>query len=313
MDERDRRQRWAAFSVRAHTDLHALSTDILLYDRLIIPMPADDSEYARFEEQGWRPDEIELRKIQSAGRIITIPWTAELRAEWTDGYKQLSELAAEVAYGYTGYIAATSPAAWQEIAAAAYEYPDLHVDRKPFLIAGYQSEREAFASLQLQPTMPGNRAADLAVALHIERIVARPDIVDPLDAFLTSVALSDDPAFQQSRRRLFDWEDALYIDECEPEEIERELADIENQYDQAVHDFTDKTRRHKVASLLPGAAAHLAHTAGPVAGFAAKSGVSFLAGKFAPMPTTDPNRLPGRAVAMIRAAYRDTAAAQVAS
>jgi hypothetical protein len=81
MDDRDRRQRWAAFSVRAHTDLQALSADILLYDRLIIPTPADDSEYAWFEAQGWRPDDVELRKIQSAGRIITIPWTAELRDE----------------------------------------------------------------------------------------------------------------------------------------------------------------------------------------------------------------------------------------
>lgn len=111
VDERDRRQRWAAFSVRAHTHLQALATDILLYDRLIIPTPADESEYARFEAQGWRPDEVELRKIQSAGRIITIPWSAQLREEWRTGFEQLTELAVEVAYGFTGYIAATSPAA----------------------------------------------------------------------------------------------------------------------------------------------------------------------------------------------------------
>jgi hypothetical protein len=133
-----------------------------------------------------------------------------------------------------------------------------------------------------------------------------------LEAFLASVALADSPAFQQARRRLFDWEDALYIDESEPGEIERELADIENQYDQAVRDFTKKVRRHKAASVLPGAAAHLAHAGGPIAGFAAKSGVSFVAGKFAPLPTTDPNRLPGRALAMIRAAYRDASAVEVA-
>lgn len=67
VDERDRRQRWAAFSVRAHTHLQALATDILLYDRLIIPTPADESEYARFEAQGWRPDEVELRKNSPQG------------------------------------------------------------------------------------------------------------------------------------------------------------------------------------------------------------------------------------------------------
>jgi len=63
-----------------------------------------------------------------------------------------------------------------------------------------------------------------AVALHIRRIVEEPDIADPTEAFLASVSLAEDPRFLAARRRLFDWEDALYVDEWEPDEIATELA-----------------------------------------------------------------------------------------
>lgn len=63
VEGRDRRQRWAAFSVRAHRDLAALATDILLYDRIILPVPEDDTEYDRWVRRDWAPDEIPRRVI----------------------------------------------------------------------------------------------------------------------------------------------------------------------------------------------------------------------------------------------------------
>ncbi|HEY6373761.1 MAG TPA: hypothetical protein VIX37_24530 [Candidatus Sulfotelmatobacter sp.] len=80
--EIERRQRWAAFSVRAHRDLASLGADILLYDRIILPVPEDDPERERWIRKQWNPDDIALRVVQSAGRIIPVPWTAQLRAEW---------------------------------------------------------------------------------------------------------------------------------------------------------------------------------------------------------------------------------------
>ena len=51
----ERRQRWAAFSVRAHRDLPALASDVLLYDRLILPVPEDDAEYDRWVNRTGSP------------------------------------------------------------------------------------------------------------------------------------------------------------------------------------------------------------------------------------------------------------------
>ena len=78
----DRRQRWAAFSVRAHRDIGSLASDVLLYDRIILPVPEDDPERERWVRHDWAPDLIALRTIQAAGVIIPVPWTAQLRAEW---------------------------------------------------------------------------------------------------------------------------------------------------------------------------------------------------------------------------------------
>ena len=101
-------------------------------------MPEDDPEYERWVRSGWDPDPIALRTVQAAGVIIPVPWTAQLRAEWQNSWDQLRQLGHEVAYGLTGKIYAASPAAWNEIAAGLQ--PDELPERKPFILAGYQSE-----------------------------------------------------------------------------------------------------------------------------------------------------------------------------
>jgi len=119
----ERRQRWAAFSVRAHRDLASLTADILLYDRIILPVPEDDPERERWIRKQWNPDDIAKRVVQSAGRIIAVPWTAELRAEWQNRWHQLRTLGGEVAYGLTGVIYASHVVIEATLPSAAPEIP----------------------------------------------------------------------------------------------------------------------------------------------------------------------------------------------
>ena len=178
----ERHQRWAAFSVRAHRDLASLAADILLYDRIILPVPENDPEYDRWVRKQWNPADIAERIVQSGGRIIPVPWTAQLRAEWQNRWDGLRTLGREVAYGLTGIIYASYPPAWTEIAASLQ--PDQLPERKPAILAGFQSAEEAKAELGLIPlagvqgskpppkdTMPGGRPVDLVVALQVHRMV----------------------------------------------------------------------------------------------------------------------------------------------
>lgn len=190
-----------------------------------------------------------------------------MRAEWQTSWDRLQQLGQEVAYGLTGKIYAASPAAWDEIAAGLQ--PNELPERKPFILAGYQSEEEARAELSILPAdavgadvatsqsetaVPGDRPVDQAVALQVKRIVEEPAVMDPEEAFLTTVGLATNPAFQRARRRLFDLEDDLYVDEWEPSDVEDKIAGLEEEYRDVVRAACRQTRRRQVATLLPEAA-----------------------------------------------------------
>jgi hypothetical protein len=315
----DRRQRWAAFSVRAHRDIGSLASDVLLYDRIILPVPEDDPERERWVRHDWAPDLIALRTVQAAGVIIPVPWTAQLRAEWKASWDQLQQLGQEVAYGLTGKIYASSLVAWNEIRAGLQ--PDELPERKPFILAGYQSEDEAKAELSIVPAdripadvaaahpqaeAPGGRPVDHAVALQVSRIVEEPAVLDPEEAFLTAISLATSPAFQRARRRLFDLEDDLYLDDWQPAEVEDKLAGLEEEYRDVVRAACQQTRRRRVATLLPTAAGWATVAAGhPHAKGLVSTSLSLVIGRFVRLGNPiDPAQHPGAALAMIRAAYR---------
>jgi hypothetical protein len=318
----ERRQRWAAFSVRAHRDLGSLATDILLYDRIILPVPEDEPEYERWIRENWNPDDIAPRVVQVAGRIIPVPWTARLRAEWENRWDALRALGGEVGYGLTGVVYASYPPAWDEIAASVA--PDQLPKRKPAVLAGFQSAEEAKAELGLVPAngvrestgkpidnIPGARPVDLVVALHVRRLVHEPNIKDPKEAFETAVSLAENPRFQCARRNLFDWEDNLFVDGWEPGEAEKELSGLEEEYRDAVRATARQTRLRLAATLIPKAAGWAVAAAGhPHAKRVVTKSLSFLAGYFVAIPPpmygpVDPEAHPGAALDMIRAAYRN--------
>ena len=210
----ERLQRWAAFSVKAHCNRDSFAADLLLYDKLIVPVPDDDAEYERWMGKGWQPDKIADTVTASAGRLLPVPWTAELRAQWKDGQARLEKLGEEVEFGYTGFIYASSAAAWEEIAKSINILPaEDRPKRKPSLLAGYQSAGEARVELGLSPLdpefarsrtnpehRPGGRSVDQVVAFKVRRLVHEPKLRDPGDAFEVAVKLADDPVFQQARQ-----------------------------------------------------------------------------------------------------------------
>lgn len=288
----------------------ALATDILLYDRIILPVPEDEVERKRWVARDWAPDEIALRAVQAADLIIPVPWTAQLRQEWADDRARLRDLGEEFAYGLTSHIYASSPRAWEEIHASL----DLGQEpsRRPFLIAGYQSQHEAVAELALSPLVhappAGDRPVDRAVALHVQRLVEEPHLPDPQEAFLTSVALAEKEQFVKARDALFDWEDRLYVDGWEPDEVTRELGELEQEYNAQVRTLAAKTRNRQIASLLPATAGIAAVLTGhPHLKVPVTKALSWVLGRFAPAPT-GPLDDAGQAFSLIRAAYRDAEA-----
>lgn len=61
-------ERWGTFSVIDHQNASALSVEVLLYNRLVLPYPIE-SDRERWVENGWDPDGLDQR-IALLGQIV---------------------------------------------------------------------------------------------------------------------------------------------------------------------------------------------------------------------------------------------------
>ena len=86
------REVWGTYAVNDHCLPRAFLADVMLYDRLVIPIPVSEDRQ-EWEEKNWQP-ELQEKILKILGeRAYAIPWTHERRAEWKDHYEQGSQLA----------------------------------------------------------------------------------------------------------------------------------------------------------------------------------------------------------------------------
>src|ERR1039457_5172509 len=108
------RERWGTFSVRDHMLDQPFAADVLMYDRLVIPHPANPDERAMWSEARWAPDRLDsfLKVLRTDGdehkrHAITVDWNQYTE----DLFKQRAETAnivnEEENYGLTRRLLAT--------------------------------------------------------------------------------------------------------------------------------------------------------------------------------------------------------------
>jgi hypothetical protein len=90
-------QLWGTFSVADHRRMQAFVADVLVYDRLLIPVPVDE-DVERWESRDWRPDQqrqiIDVLKEGDPHRVEEVPWTSWWETEFAE---RKEEFAAGVA------------------------------------------------------------------------------------------------------------------------------------------------------------------------------------------------------------------------
>ena len=81
---------WGTYSVRDHLAAQPWVADVLLYDRLVIPVPPREgtaehkAEWQRWEAAGWQPG-VQQELTQILGdRAVCVPWDASMQAFWRD-------------------------------------------------------------------------------------------------------------------------------------------------------------------------------------------------------------------------------------
>lgn len=203
------RPRWATYSTIDHQNTAKLATEVLLYDRLIFPVPPreDRSELERWRENNWGPDQA-LSRLQELGDLAHgAEWTQNLREQWGSQFERLQKVGNDslaCAYNVTSRILADSARA-----EAANGHP-------PIPIAAFQSISKAEAVLDVvnsEADTYSDRIQDIhrGVGLLVQRNLRLPEPNGDPDVLKRAIALAHNEDFIRARRSLYRWEDELAL------------------------------------------------------------------------------------------------------
>ena len=88
---------WATFSVADHLRRRPFVADVLLYDRLVVPVPDGDDETKRWRDLKRDPDR-QHKLLEIAGELaIPIPWSIERSRLWASQYAAAQQAGADEA------------------------------------------------------------------------------------------------------------------------------------------------------------------------------------------------------------------------
>lgn len=64
---------WGVYSVADHLAPNAFAADLILYDRIVVPVPDGDDE--RWERNGWDPERQAALLDAAFPFVQAVPWT----------------------------------------------------------------------------------------------------------------------------------------------------------------------------------------------------------------------------------------------
>ncbi|HEX2011736.1 MAG TPA: hypothetical protein VJN44_12440, partial [Roseateles sp.] len=219
-------ERWGSLSVADHIDAGALAANVLLYDRLVLPVMSsqpDRDEQAYWERQGWNP-ELQRRRLEQLEELaVCRPWNAARRARFRD---RLSQLRAERfdAQHIDSHAMARRILAQEQVLEKLAGVQ--HVD----VIAAYNSAAALSADFHLDD-LKEHVAAQAGL---LTRRLAVPDLADADDGLRLACELSRDAAFRERRAALFDWQELMADKKLAPEAAVDLLCELTDAYNEAV-------------------------------------------------------------------------------
>jgi hypothetical protein len=267
------RQVWAGFSVRDHCVARAYVAEVLLYDRLVIPVPPpsdpkdpaspwDPRAVEYWTCANWDPDKLRrllrLLRRPEHDRVTIVSWDKRMRERWKQKMRTteavLGEHGANLAYVITG------SAAMDSIGAAAG-----HGEFRA--VTGYASAAARFtrdASKDGIPVAPLEAVEPVDVrhqelALRIGARFLVPDTPGRPDEYVLEQALevSGTPEFAQKRREFYAWLDGLPIDRLSEETVLAQAEAALEEWNSLVRQASSRTRTKFVffaVKLLPAVA-----------------------------------------------------------
>jgi hypothetical protein len=261
-------QRWGTLSVVDHQDILGLIPDVLLYDRLVFPVPvvAVRADWP----QKWDLPLLEERLAQLGPLAVQENWTPERQDQftrrWTNA-KQIGHLADDLIEHDVQMRTLPRESRWrltQDILAENVTPPP-DVDHV-VAVAAYRSERDFQRDVPLREARAERHETQAELAFLLGHRLAVPkNTRNPHDALSEAIQLSRDNArFQERRRKLYEWQNDQIRTIAEegmlPEKAVNEMEQLVNDYNRCVEQAT-KERWYKFAFTVAAVAISLAGAA----------------------------------------------------
>ena len=243
-------ERWGSLSVSDHVDIYDLTANVLLYDRLVVPVMVeqpDRNERKYWEDHGWNPD-LQESRLRQLGELA-------VKRNWDVAHRELfksrsAALAAEksdaAALQLTRRILAKTPIVLP---------PD--VDHAT-VVAAYSSLARMRKDFDIQDA-DDHLAAQ---ALLISRRLKVPNEGDLEKSLEVALGLSRDPEFKARRSELFEWQEKLVGKKLEPQAAVNHLIDLVGKYNDKVEAAATKVETRFAFAVIGGAVGFA--TGGPV-------------------------------------------------
>jgi hypothetical protein len=232
-------ERWGTFSVIDHKNVAALVPEVLLYDRLVIPVPPDDDERQRWKKNGWEPDLLDqrLETLSMLGGdtsgedfVIKVPWNNERMKKFHDRMEQINHIRMDAN--------SSIPYQMTRRVIAMEQKVNLTEGSHVVVVAAYQSESDFRADFDFSPIsrsflLQNNDEKKYSnLGLMLGHKIAIPADVEPSRALEKAVRLARTTEFKEQRRKLYEWQEKVIKNGISEEKALREM-------DQKIRDYNE--------------------------------------------------------------------------
>jgi hypothetical protein len=227
------RERWGTFSVNDHLRPRAFVADVLLYDKLIIPVPPTTEERNRWETNNWDPDK-QSNALDILGDLATpVPWD-EVKE---NAFRTRQRLACEadrdtramISFGAQGQdpYAITRGLLGQE-----FRPPLPKGVRSVWTVAAYSSLKDYQDDAKLETE--ADRRDRLAMVLKQRFFVPEEAGKTDEEMLKTAVDLANRDDFKEKRAKLHRWQEDIIENGIPDAKAIEEMEDYLKQFDEVV-------------------------------------------------------------------------------
>lgn len=246
------RERWGTFSVRDHMHEAAFVSDVLLYDRLVIPVPDPHDAGNEPLWSQWNPERqqkcleiLEVKTDQHDGLALTVPWGQAKHERFANCMSMAAALATQQRSPEQTYYLDPFEMTRQLLKHEFLPAPAANVS-KVWAVAAYSSADAYFKELAKADR---DRHRQLAAAISYRFLTpAGPDPDHSLLKRAVDLAIRDD--FRRKRQQFYEWQEQVIENDISSERALVEMDQHLDAYNQAIEAAFRQVRERFVYMML---------------------------------------------------------------